>query len=168
MKNIGKCFVGLVAILGTGLCYASVIIPMYLTAENGAGKAVGTIKAEDTARGLLLTPDLKDLPPGDHGFHVHAMPMCDHKGMAAGAHFDPENAGKHLGPNGKGHLGDLPVLVVDAKGDATTPVVAPRLKEKDIAGHALMIHAGGDNYSDTPEKLGGGGARLACGVVPAH
>ncbi|MBV8452160.1 MAG: superoxide dismutase, partial [Deltaproteobacteria bacterium] len=26
-------------------------------------------------------------------------------------------------------------------------------------------HAGGDNYSDTPLPLGGGGARLACGVI---
>jgi len=30
-----------------------------------------------------------------------------------------------------------------------------------------MVHAGGDNYSDTPAALGGGGARMACGVVPA-
>jgi len=28
-----------------------------------------------------------------------------------------------------------------------------------------MIHAGGDNYSDHPEKLGSGGARIACGLV---
>jgi Cu-Zn family superoxide dismutase len=28
-----------------------------------------------------------------------------------------------------------------------------------------MIHAGGDNYSDQPVPLGGGGARIACGVV---
>ena len=28
-----------------------------------------------------------------------------------------------------------------------------------------MIHAGGDNYSDTPAPLGGGGARIVCGVV---
>jgi Cu-Zn family superoxide dismutase len=28
-----------------------------------------------------------------------------------------------------------------------------------------MIHAGGDNYSDHPKRLGGGGARIACGVV---
>jgi Cu-Zn family superoxide dismutase len=27
-----------------------------------------------------------------------------------------------------GHLGDLPVLVVDKDGKATTPVIAPRLK----------------------------------------
>jgi len=28
-----------------------------------------------------------------------------------------------------------------------------------------MIHAGGDNYSDSPAPLGGGGARIACGVL---
>jgi Cu-Zn family superoxide dismutase len=28
-----------------------------------------------------------------------------------------------------------------------------------------MIHEGGDNYADEPKPLGGGGARIACGVV---
>lgn len=28
-----------------------------------------------------------------------------------------------------------------------------------------MIHAVGDNYSDTPAPLGSGGARIACGVI---
>jgi superoxide dismutase, Cu-Zn family len=28
-----------------------------------------------------------------------------------------------------------------------------------------MIHSGGDNYSDAPAPLGGGGARIACGVI---
>jgi len=37
----------------------------------------------------------------------------------------------------------------------------------DIEGRALMIHAAGDNYSDTPAALGGGGARIVCGVVPS-
>jgi Cu-Zn family superoxide dismutase len=27
------------------------------------------------------------------------------------------------------------------------------------------VHAGGDNYADEPQPLGGGGARTACGVV---
>ena len=53
-----------------------------------------------------------------------------------------------------------------AHGKATLPVLAPRLKGADIAGPNLMIHAGGDNYADQPAKLGGGGARVACGVVP--
>lgn len=28
-----------------------------------------------------------------------------------------------------------------------------------------MIHAGGDNHSDHPLPLGGGGGRIVCGIV---
>ena len=46
------------------------------------------------------------------------------------------------------------------------PVLAPRLKNlAEIKGHALMIHQAGDNHSDHPQPLGGGGARMACGVI---
>jgi Cu-Zn family superoxide dismutase len=87
-------------------------------------------------------------------------------GLAAGAHYDPDASGKHLGPKGAGHRGDLETLKVGPDGVAAVPVTAARLKLKDIAGRSLMIHAGGDNFSDQPEPLGGGGARIACGVVP--
>ena len=51
-------------------------------------------------------------------------------------------------------------------GTATQPVLAPRLKKLDeVKNHAIMIHAGGDNHSDHPTALGGGGARMACGVI---
>jgi superoxide dismutase, Cu-Zn family len=86
-------------------------------------------------------------------------------GMAAGGHYDPANTGKHLGPHGEGHKGDMPVLTVDASGKATQAVVAPRLTVADVKGRSIMIHAGGDNYSDEPAPLGGGGARIACGVA---
>jgi Cu-Zn family superoxide dismutase len=46
-----------------------------------------------------------------------------------------------------------------------TAVIAPNLKLADVKGRAIMIHAGGDNYSDQPAPLGGGGARIACGVI---
>jgi len=39
------------------------------------------------------------------------------------------------------------------------------LKVKDLKGRAVMVHAGGDNFSDQPAALGGGGARVACGVI---
>src|SRR5262252_9515479 len=86
-------------------------------------------------------------------------------GMAAGGHFDPANTGKHLGPHGEGHKGDMPVLTVDASGKATEAVVVPRLTMADVKARSIMIHAGGDNYSDQPAPLGGGGARIACGVA---
>ncbi|MFZ0889439.1 MAG: superoxide dismutase family protein [Candidatus Binataceae bacterium] len=70
-----------------------------------------------------------------------------------------------IGTRTAGHRGDLPVLVVDSRGDATEAVTAPNLTVEQIRVRSGMIHAGGDNYSDTPAPLGGGGARIACGVI---
>ncbi|HNI38371.1 MAG TPA: superoxide dismutase family protein, partial [Pseudomonadales bacterium] len=65
-----------------------------------------------------------------------------------------------------GHLGDLPALAVNTDGTATNPVLAPRLKSlAEIKARSLMLHAGGDNHADAPAPLGGGGARMACGVI---
>ena len=44
-------------------------------------------------------------------------------------------------------------------------VLAPRLKLDDLQGRALMIHSGADNHADHPAPLGGGGARVGCGVA---
>ena len=166
IRRLLSSMVGLVALTSVKLACASVIIPMYLVDANGQGKSIGTIKAEDSFCGVLLTPNLHDLPPGLHGFHVHVKPDCGDKGMAAGGHLDPGGTNEHNGPYAKvGHLGDLPVLIVDQNGMATLPTLAPRFKLDAIIGHAFMIHANGDNYSDKPEKLGGGGARIACGVI---
>ncbi|KIT27448.1 superoxide dismutase, partial [Vibrio parahaemolyticus VP766] len=89
-----------------------------------------------------------------------------HVGGGAGGHYDPDNTGQHGFPWTDGnHLGDLPALYADMEGNANQPVLAPRLKMSDLKGRALMIHAGGDNHSDQPAKLGGGGARIVCGVI---
>lgn len=142
--------------------------------EEGIGEGIGVVTITETEYGLVFTPRLEKLSPGLHGFHVHQNPSCrwagkDGKtvpGLAAGGHYDPAETGMHDTPFGEGHLGDLPALYVDENGMATSPVLAPRLKKlEDVKGRSLMIHAGGDNYSDMPAKLGGGGARMACGVI---
>lgn len=85
---------------------------------------------------------------------------------AAGGHYDPQHTGKHEGPLGTGHLGDLPLLVVNDAGVADQPIIAPRLKMlNEVKGKALMVHVGGDNMADNPQPLGGGGERFACGVI---
>ena len=146
------------------ISYASVVVPLYDT--HNPKQSLGTITATNTAYGLLLTPNLQGLSPGLHGFHLHVNPSCDNHGLAAGGHFDPQNTGQHNGPYVENsHLGDLPALFVDQNGKSTLPVLAPRLTENDLQHHAIMIHQGGDNYSDHPLSLGGGGARVACGVV---
>ncbi len=167
-KNILCWLTGILSFLSFPLAYAnaSVTIPIYLVSATGQGQSIGTIKAEDSLCGVLLTPNLTNLPPGIHGFHVHVNPSCAQNGMAAGGHLDPAKTDKHLGPyDNHGHLGDMPVLIVSQDGTATLPTMAPRFKLSQIIGHAFMIHEGGDNYSDSPAKLGGGGARIACGVI---
>ncbi|OGW41777.1 MAG: superoxide dismutase [Nitrospirae bacterium GWD2_57_9] len=149
------------------------VVQMNLINERGIGKAIGMIALSDTTTGLKLTPALSGLTPGFHGFHVHERPDCgpgvkDGKiqaGIAAGEHYDPAGTGKHEGPAGKGHLGDLPYLTVGQDGKASTVLLAPRLKLSDIKGRSFMIHAGEDNYKDEPAPLGGGGGRVACGVI---
>jgi Cu-Zn family superoxide dismutase len=168
MQKIGKYLITCLALLGASVAQATLVIPVHLTAADGTSKKIGIVKADDTIYGLVLTPKLHDLPPGIHGFHIHAMASCYHDGMAAGGHYDPDKTDQHKGPYDNGHLGDLPVLIVNANGEATLPVLAPRLKLEAIKNRALMIHAGGDNYSDKPEKLGGGGARIACGLIPYY
>lgn len=142
-------------------------VKMNLTAPSGSGDAVGSIDITETKYGLLFTPNVTGLKPGIHGFHVHEKADCGDNGMAAGGHLDPKKTGKHLGPyDDAGHLGDLPALYVNEDGSVTLPVLAPRLKQlSQISNHALMIHNGGDNYSDTPEPLGGGDGRMVCGVI---
>ncbi|MCL5424295.1 MAG: superoxide dismutase [Cu-Zn] SodC [Gammaproteobacteria bacterium] len=148
-------------------------VEMHKVSAEGIEESIGTVSLEHTEHGLLLTPSLTDLEPGVYGFHVHQNASCDPAedddgemtaAQAAGGHYDPEETDTHQGPYGEGHLGDLPVLTVNEHGEANLPVLAPRLSMEDMPGRSLMIHEGGDTYDDEPH-LGGGGARMACGVV---
>lgn len=159
--------------LFSGAALADTTVQMNMVDEKGVGSSVGTISISNSKYGLVFSPALKGLPPGAHGFHLHENPSCDPKekdgkkvaALAAGGHYDPSNTKRHDAPWGDGHLGDLPALFVDATGNANQPLLAPRLKTSDLAGRALMVHAGGDNHADHPAVLGGGGARIACGVI---
>ena len=141
---------------------------------NG-NKDVGTVTITESNYGLVFTPNLQGLSEGLHGFHIHENPSCEPKekegkltaGLGAGGHWDPKGTKQHGYPwQDDAHLGDLPALTVLHDGTATNPVLAPRLKHlDDVRGHSIMIHAGGDNHSDHPAPLGGGGPRMACGVI---
>lgn len=146
---------------------------LHMATEKGDGEAVGTVTFTDADDGVTLQTDLHGLKPGMRGFHIHEKGSCaptekDGKIIpagAAGGHYDPLKTGKHLGPDGGGHKGDLPALAVAEDGTAKVTMHVKGLTTTEIKNKAIMVHAGGDNYSDIPEALGGGGARIACGVI---
>lgn len=168
MHRFGLMAASAAIIFGSAAYAEEIRVKMNKIDETGIAESIGVVVARDTAAGLTLTPDLKGLPPGPHGFHVHEFPDCGIKekdgkpvaGLAAGNHFDPNKTGKHAGPAGDGHAGDLPVLSVAPDGTAKQAISTNRLRGADLRGHSLMIHAENDNYADKP-----GGARIACGVV---
>jgi Cu-Zn family superoxide dismutase len=173
MKTHIMYIVTAVTLALSGAAWADVTVPLNLVDEKGTGAVVGEVTISESPYGLVFTPALAGLPPGLHGFHLHENPSCAPKekdgksvaALAAGGHYDPAASKKHGLPWGDGHLGDLPALFVDAAGKAANPVLAPRLKISDLQGRSLMVHLGGDNHADHPAPLGGGGARLACGVI---
>lgn len=146
-------------------------VEMYLVDETGPGQYIGTVSVRQTEYGVVFEPQLQDLEPGLHGFHVHESPSCESNTKdaewrqvpagAAGDHYDPRGVDTHQGPYDISHLGDLPNLYVNEQGEATHPVLAPRLEMKYLNGRSLIIHAYPDDYEDgAPDS----GERVACGI----
>ena len=163
------------AAAAAGSAWADYRVDMNRIDVHGVGAPAGTVVVTEEAGGIKLTPDLKGLPPGSHGFHVHQFANCGARerngtvlaGDLAGDHWDPDHKGHHAAPGGGGHRGDLPPLTVGADGTARQPLVVKGLKLSDLRSKSLVVHAGGDNQSDAPKPNGGGGDRIACGVVQA-
>lgn len=167
------CAVLFASIFLQNTALANINVEMHQAIKSGQGQLLGTITLSENDHGVVLTPDLKGLTPGQHGFHIHQFASCEPKvkegkvvpAGAAGGHFDPKATEHHDSPWGDGHLGDLPALYVNEQGEAKSPVLAPRLTLDELKQHAIMVHEGNDNYADKPKPLGGGGGRIACGVI---
>lgn len=137
------------------------------------GASAGTVTLTEVAAGVLLTFDLKGLPPGAHGFHVHEAGKCDGDFSSAGAIYNPLGA-KHGFLNEEGPMaGDLPNIVAGPDGAARAEMVSPYLhlnRDTDDTlfgtdGTALVVYEKADDYQTDPE--GGGEKRIGCGVIKA-
>ena len=141
------------------------------TFHNAEGQRIGVATFTDSGGAPRLEISVSQLPPGLHGFHVHAAGVCtppDFK--SAGGHLNPGD--KHhgrLNPEGP-HLGDLPNLEVGANGSADTAfTVPPALLGSgegsllQLEGTSLVIHAGPDDERTDPS--GNSGERIACAVI---
>lgn len=161
-----------VCLASSAVLAAGSSVEINAVSAEGVGNSIGTATLSDTADGLNIEVSVTGMSDGEHGFHVHEKGDCspsekDGKmtaANAAGPHYDPKATKSHKGPDGGGHEGDLPKLVAKG-GKIEQSVTVKDLKMAEVAGRSLMIHEGGDNYTDQPEN-GGGAGRIACGVIP--
>ncbi|MBI2828115.1 MAG: superoxide dismutase family protein [Acidobacteria bacterium] len=141
--------------------------------RNARGEMVGTLTLAQEPDGVRLTVELSSLPPGFHGFHIHAVGKCEAPFTSAAGHFNP------AGQTHAHHAGDLPNLLVTADGRAFMMVKTARSKLEelfDADGSAIIIHADPDNHANIPARYrpdpdastlgtGDAGGRIACGVI---
>jgi len=177
MHGLGSAAVAMTLLFGgagVARAAAKVKVTMNQITADGVGESDGTITLKQTKKGVEFAIDLSKLPPGEHGFHIHEKGMCDPAdkegkkvaGQSAGGHWDPDATKAHKGSAGGGHKGDLPKLTVLENGKLKTKVTVDGLTLADLGGKALMIHAGGDNYANTPKPLDSGDDRIVCGAIP--
>jgi superoxide dismutase, Cu-Zn family len=135
--------------------------------QDAGGRQLGTITLTEGKDGISVSGEITGLPPGNHGFHVHAVGRCDPPGFeSAGPHWNPGNR-QHgtLNPNGP-HAGDLgnlnvgPAGTVNVGGTTHGGTLSALL---DADGAALVVHEKADDYKTDPS--GNSGNRIACGVI---
>ena len=144
---------------------------------SSSGESIGTATFVEGANGIVLvTVTARNLAPGAHGLHIHAVGRCDEPDFtSAGAHFNPYNRVHGFRSSEGAHAGDLPNLMVGQDGRGTlvfADTVINRFTLRggpgsilDADGSALIIHAGPDDEITDP--TGNSGARVACALISA-
>jgi Cu-Zn family superoxide dismutase len=130
---------------------------------------VGTARLSQTDDGVRIALELKGLPPGKHGMHVHNQSFQGTDFQTAGSHFNPEEK-KHGKNNIDGaHIGDLGNIVVADDGTVNMNLIVKEVtleanKPNSILGKSILLHDKADDEITDPS--GQSGERIAGGNIP--
>jgi superoxide dismutase, Cu-Zn family len=136
------------------------------------GQQIGTANLLPTPHGVLIEVEVRELPPGEHGFHIHQKGVCDPatKFNSAEGHFASHGEKHGYMTEGGPHTGDMPNQFVGQDGVLRAHVLHQNVTlgsgEGTLFGPdgtSLVIHAKADDYSGQP--AGNAGDRIACAVI---
>lgn len=134
----------------------------------------GEVLFEQTGPDVRVTAFFQELPPGEHGFHIHkagdlrgegCKKACDHY------HIGP--AQEHGGPpgsEGTRHTGDLGNIALGPKNEPFKAVYTlSNVNVTDLYGRSVIVHADPDDYGkggyDDSKTTGHSGSRIACAII---
>ena len=169
MRTVSIAAAALAIVIAPGWAFAADLARAEIV--NADGAIIGEATFEQTPTGVLMYVDVRDLSPGPHGIHLHAVGSCTPDFKAATGHVNPGKVMHGLrNPDGPDN-GDLPNLYAAADGTAsaeffTTRVsvaggAMPALLDED--GSAVIIHENLDDHMAQP--IGGAGGRIGCGII---
>jgi Cu-Zn family superoxide dismutase len=164
------------------------------TLATADGVKIGTVNFKTDDGHTEVRVRLSGAPGLDafHGFHIHANNVAANgDGCIADPAAAPStwfvSADGHYTPTGlthSHHVGDLPVVYVNADGSVETRFRIDKLNPGDLNGKVVILHVGADNFANIPlgtaptqytansadataatAKTGNAGDRVACGVI---
>ncbi len=153
------------------------------TNEEKLAEATISAKSDSNVSGLvtftqkdgkvMMKAELKGLTPGNHAIHIHENGDCSSDdGKSAGGHWNPTQDKHGEWKHGEFHSGDIGNLIADENGNATIEkesdfwCIGCEDDTKNIVGHAIIVHAGTDDFKSQPS--GAAGARVGCGEITAN
>ncbi len=166
------------------------------TLATAAGIKVGSVEFSTDRGHTEVRVRIFGAPGVDafHGFHVHANDVVSPTN-GEGCIADPAAASStwfvsadgHYNPTAQTHahhVGDMPVVYVNADGSVDTRFRIDRIPLGDLQNKVVILHAGPDNYANIPlgtgasqytenspdastatGRTGNAGDRLLCGVI---
>ena len=138
------------------------------------GGVSGTVQFEKASGSRVkVVYEIRGLPSGKHGFHIHKYGDLRDGCESACSHFNPSGT-CHGGPRSRvrhaGDLGNVTSVRGISRGSVTVSGISLNPASKNsIIGRSIVLHEHADDLGrgGTPESLktGSAGKRLACAVI---
>lgn len=140
-----------------------------------SSKVKGTVLFQQIDKDVMVTANFTELPPGQHGFHIHKAGDLRGDGCkGACEHFHygstTETHGGSPETSEPRHTGDLGNISLGADGQPFKKTfLLKNLPIEELYGRSVIVHADEDDLGlgghEDSKTTGHSGARIACAII---